>query len=241
MAGKEGSNACYWTSTGSRQRLSLGWSEGADAYASAITFIGNDLYIGGSADNWPVYWKNGGSPIALPAGEGSEQGEVDAIQAFNGEVYLLGTVNSYAERASVVYWKDGALTTLLGFDQNKRAVAAAPVSQSATGLDSDQASLQIDASGLIPRVDVLGLPDSDQHVASGTVLSLTAKAAGADQFLWFVDGVQLDLDGSQPKYSSSISLDTGGLDTGSYHSLTAVARIGGTWFSSSRQFFVMGR
>lgn len=73
--------------------------------------VNGDVYIGGSLDGKPVYWKNG-EPVTISA-----QGNVADIFVENGNIHLA--VN---EGNSVIYWKNG-VSTLVGVgDATKLAV-----------------------------------------------------------------------------------------------------------------------
>lgn len=89
--------------------------------ASALTFIGNDLYIAGntaqSGNMGIVYWKNG---IMHVLSQGLVHVSVNSVAVLNGDVYIGYTDESQAGK----YWKNN---TLIPFMDGTSAVSLANI------------------------------------------------------------------------------------------------------------------
>jgi hypothetical protein len=91
---------CYWIN-GERIKL----ENTPNFYGAKITsmfFFNNDIYFGGSRENWPCYWKNSKKIELAPSSDEEFYGRVNAISIINGDVYCVG---KYDNRPC--YWING--------------------------------------------------------------------------------------------------------------------------------------
>jgi hypothetical protein len=79
-------------------------------FASSITVVGNDVYVGGRVSTQPVYWKNGETALKLFNGENREE-TLSPLFVFNNDVYVAGYQIPPNTQAAT-YWKNGRSTQL---------------------------------------------------------------------------------------------------------------------------------
>lgn len=87
-----------------------------DALATSIVVIGNDVYVGGRADNQPTggyriakIWKNG---IATNLTNGSRNAEVRSLFISGTDVYALGEEDNNLGTGVPKVWKNGVATNV---------------------------------------------------------------------------------------------------------------------------------
>ncbi|OQP66254.1 hypothetical protein A3860_12175 [Niastella vici] len=102
-----GFEAAYWKN-GKKTTISSPDSAGD---VKALVLSGNDLYIGGSENYRPVYWKNG-VKNSLPM-FGGGYARVNALAINGNDVYAAGYEAGPNNEERSVYWKNG-VETLLG-------------------------------------------------------------------------------------------------------------------------------
>ena len=96
-----GSSAAYWKN-GAKTMLSSPDSAGE---ARALVLSGNDIYVGGSENYLPVYWKNG-VEYRLPT-SGGGYARVNALAVNGNDVYAAGFEAGPNNDQRSVYWKNG--------------------------------------------------------------------------------------------------------------------------------------
>jgi hypothetical protein len=101
-----GFQAAYWKN-GKKTTLSLPDSAGE---VRALVLSGNDLYIGGSENYLPVYWKNGVKHSLPTAGYG--YGRVTALAINGNDVHAAGFEAGPNNEQRSVYWRNGVQTVL---------------------------------------------------------------------------------------------------------------------------------
>lgn len=101
-----GFEAAYWKN-GKKTALSSPDSAGE---VRALVLSGNDLYIGGSENYKPVYWKNG-VRYSIP-GYNYGYARVNALAINGNDVYAAGYGGGGNNEERSVYWKNGVETVL---------------------------------------------------------------------------------------------------------------------------------
>jgi hypothetical protein len=77
--------------------------------AKSITVAGSDVYVGGSLDSNPVYWKNGEAALNLTNRQNSVQ-VLSPVFVFNKDVYVAG-YRDFSDNVAT-YWKNGLSTEI---------------------------------------------------------------------------------------------------------------------------------
>ena len=101
-----GYQAAYWKN-GQKTILSSPDSAGE---VRALVLSGSDLYVGGSENYGPVYWKNGVRSSLPRAGGGYAR--VNALAVDGNDVYAAGYEPGPNNEQRSVYWKNGIQTVL---------------------------------------------------------------------------------------------------------------------------------
>ena len=96
--------AAYWKN---QKKITLSSPDSAGE-VKALVLMGNDLYVGGSENNRPVYWKNG-VKYSLPI-FGGGYARVNALAVNGNDVYAAGYEAGPNNEERSVYWKNGVET-----------------------------------------------------------------------------------------------------------------------------------
>jgi len=98
--------AAYWKN---RKKTTLSSPDSAGD-VKCLLLSGNDLYVGGSENSRPVYWKNG-VKYSLPI-FGGGYARVNALAINGNDVYAAGLEAGPGNEEHSVYWKNGVETVL---------------------------------------------------------------------------------------------------------------------------------
>ena len=98
--------AAYWKN---QKKTTLSSPDSAGE-VKALVLSGNDLYVGGSENYKPVYWKNG-VKYSLPI-SGGGYARVNALAVNGNDVYAAGFEAGPGNEQRSVYWKNGVETVL---------------------------------------------------------------------------------------------------------------------------------
>jgi hypothetical protein len=101
-----GFEAAYWKN---QKKTTLSSPDSAGE-VRALVLSGNDLYVGGSENYKPVYWKNG-VKYSLPM-FGGGYARVNALAVNGNDVYAAGFEAGPGNEQRSVYWKNGVETVL---------------------------------------------------------------------------------------------------------------------------------
>jgi hypothetical protein len=87
----------------------LGNGVSSSSYVSSIFVSGSNVYVLGSENNIPTYWRNG---VATPVTNGTFQAEAYSIFVSGNDVYIAGYERNIGGYYVAKYWKNGVETIL---------------------------------------------------------------------------------------------------------------------------------
>jgi hypothetical protein len=108
--------ACYWLN-GTKTDL----SNGLNALLKDMYVSGTDVYISGTVNNNPAYWKNGTFVSLALTGTPGEWAWAEGIAVSGTDVHVVGS-HSTDEGFQATYWKNGVRTVLPGYRGHARDI-----------------------------------------------------------------------------------------------------------------------